>query len=369
MATVANMSARSRLHGHRSISAVQASRALKRQGRSHADHARGGALLLAMVILTLITTLAASMVWQHSRAIQVEGAERARLQSAWILGGARDWARLILGEDDPRQADHLGEPWATPLAEARLSTFLAADRNNVSNGPDDGPDAFLSGSITDAQARWNLRNLIVPAPAPTSGTGTGTATTPKIVDPKALLVLESLCASAGLPSDTADRLSRALLTADLGSPGAGVMPRTTRDLAWLGLDPAAAAALEPMVVLLPNTPTKVNVNTATREVLMAVAGITAGQAQTLIDTRQRSPITKVTDVPPLLSLNPTQTSTVNASLSVNTEYFEISGKLRLDDHALEEVSLAHSRPGQRADRRLITIFHRERVNTTETRRR
>ncbi len=343
--------------------------AFKHHGRSRAHRARGGALLLAMVILTLITTLAASMVWQHSRAIQVEGAERARLQSAWILGGARDWARLILGEDDPRQADHLGEPWATPLAEARLSTFLAADRNNVSNGPDDGPDAFLSGSITDAQARWNLRNLIALAPAPTSGTGTPAPTTQKIVDPKALLVLESLCASAGLPSDTADRLSRALLAADLGTPGAGVMPRTTRDLAWLGLDPAAAAALEPMVVLLPNTPTKVNVNTATREVLMAVAGITAGQAQTLIDTRQRSPITKVTDVPPLLSLNPAQTATVNASLSVNTEYFEISGKLRLDDHALEEVSLAHSRPGQRPDRRLITIFHRERVNTTETRKR
>jgi general secretion pathway protein K len=367
MATVANMSALSRLHGNPDRHAVRTARAFNRRGHSQAFHARGGALLLAMVILTLITTLAASMVWQHSRAIQVEGAERARLQSAWILGGARDWARLILGEDDPRQADHLGEPWATPLAEARLSTFLAADRNNVSNGPDDGPDAFLSGSITDAQARWNLRNLIVPAPAPT--TGAAPATVPKIIDPKALLVLESLCASAGLPSDTADRLSRALLAADLGSPGAGVMPRTTRDLAWLGLDPVAAAALEPMVVLLPNTPTKVNVNTATREVLMAVAGITAGQAQTLIDTRQRSPITKVTDVPPLLSLNPAQTATVNASLSVNTEYFEISGKLRLDDHALEEVSLAHSRPGQRADRRLITIFHRERVNTTETRKR
>jgi general secretion pathway protein K len=335
----------------------------RRRGCPRAGHTRGGALLLAMVILTLITTLAASMVWQHSRAIQVEGAERARLQSAWILGGARDWARLILGEDDPRQADHLGEPWATPLAEARLSTFLAADRNNVSNGPDDGPDAFLSGSITDAQARWNLNNLIKPAAA------TATATTPKVVDPKALLVLTSLCAAAGLPSDTADRLSQALLAADLGLPGAGVMPRTTRDLTWLGLDPAAAAALEPMVVLLPNTPTKVNVNTASRDVLVAVAGITAGQAQTLIEARQRSPITKVTDVQPMLSLNPEQTALVNASLSVNTEYFEISGKLRLDDHALEEVSLAHSRPAGRADRRLITIFHRERINSTESRKR
>ena len=42
-----------------------------------------------------------------------------------------------------------------PLAEARLSSFLAVDKDNT----DDAPEAFLSGSITDAQARYNLRNL------------------------------------------------------------------------------------------------------------------------------------------------------------------------------------------------------------------
>ena len=89
----------------------------------------GAALLTAMIIVTLVATLAASMVWQQWRAVQVEAAERARTQSAWILAGALDWARLILREDARSGgADHLGEPWAVPLAEARLSTFLAADR-------------------------------------------------------------------------------------------------------------------------------------------------------------------------------------------------------------------------------------------------
>ena len=88
---------------------------------------------MAMLILTLVATLAAGMVWQQWRAIQVEAAERARTQSAWILSGALDWARLILREDARTGgADHLGEPWAVPLAEARLSTFLAADRDNNS---------------------------------------------------------------------------------------------------------------------------------------------------------------------------------------------------------------------------------------------
>src|SRR5688572_8051457 len=98
---------------------------------------RGAALLLAMMILTFVTTLAAGMVWQQWRAVEVETAERARTQSAWILVGALDWARLILREDARASGgqDHLGEPWAVPLAEARLSTFLAADRNN---NADDG---------------------------------------------------------------------------------------------------------------------------------------------------------------------------------------------------------------------------------------
>ena len=124
-------------------------RALRRRGRPARRSQRGAALLTAMIIVTLVATLAASMVWQQWRAVQVEGAERARAQSAWILAGALDWARLILKEDRRSGAnpvDHLGEPWAVPLAEARLSTFLAVDQSNT----DDAPDAFLSGLITDA---------------------------------------------------------------------------------------------------------------------------------------------------------------------------------------------------------------------------
>ena len=123
---------------------------------------QGAALLTAMIIVTLIASLAAGMVWQQYRAVQIEAADRARAQSTWILQGALDWARLILQEDAKQNrnkaVDHLGEPWAVPLAEARLSTFLAADRNAAS--PDDGPEAFLSGSIEDAQGRYNLRSLL-----------------------------------------------------------------------------------------------------------------------------------------------------------------------------------------------------------------
>ena len=59
-------------------------------------------------------------------------------------------------------ADHLDEPWATPLDEASLSSLLAQDRNNNVDG---APEAFLCGGIRDAQSRYNLRNLVDAATA------------------------------------------------------------------------------------------------------------------------------------------------------------------------------------------------------------
>ena len=166
-----------------------------------------------MIIVTLVATLAASMVWQQWRAIQVEAAERARAQSAWILTGALDWARLILREDARTGgADHLGEPWAVPLAEARLSTFLAADKDNT----DDAPEAFLSGAITDAQSRYNLRNLV-------DGDGK--------IDPTELAALQRLCETVGVSADVADRIATGLRDASPPPPeparAARARPRPT----------------------------------------------------------------------------------------------------------------------------------------------
>src|SRR3954470_16362799 len=123
---------------------------------------RGAALLLALLIMTLVATLAAGMVWLQWRGIQVETAERARGQAQWLLNASLDWGNLIL-KSSIRQShtdDDLGQPWATPLAETKLSSFLSADG---SHSDDSGPEAYLSGQITDAQSKYNLYNLIVPA--------------------------------------------------------------------------------------------------------------------------------------------------------------------------------------------------------------
>lgn len=300
---------------------------------------RGAALLTAMVIVTLVATLAAAMVWQQWRAVQAEATERARIQSAWILVGALDWSRLILREDARAGGpDHLGEPWAVPLAEARLSSFLAVDKDNT----DDAPEAFLSGTITDAQARYNLRNLFQEQED-------------KVI-PAELAILKRLCEAAGVADDVADRLASALAAANLGQGDAALMPESVAQLAWLGFDADTRKRLAPFVVLLP-TRTPVNINTASSEVIAAaVDGLQRGDAEQLVQVRQRTPFRSLAQaqatLPQGITLEPNRVSTT-------TRYFEVRGRLRLDDRVLVEQSLLERRGAN------VIAVQRERVNLTD----
>jgi len=325
---------------------------------------RGAALLTAMIIVALVATLAGSMVWQQWRAIQVEAAERARTQSAWILSGALDWARLILREDAKNAAatgniDHLGEPWAVPLAEARLSTFLAADKDNT----DDGPEAFLSGAITDAMSRYNLLNLL-----DASGG----------INKVELATLERLCTTVGVSADVATRIAVGLRDAAPPVPAAAaasgaasapaaappadppLMPQSTAQLAWLGIDAESLRALDPYVILIPDTlrfPALVNVNTAPREVLVAVVDqLDLATAERIVQSRQRTPLKSVGD---LTALAPNVPPANLNRLAFGSNYFQVRGRLRLGDVVLEQRSLV-KRNGL-----TVVVLQRERISARD----
>ena len=198
-----------------------------RSGSIPRHRQQGAALLMAMVIVTLVATLSATMVWQQWRAVQVESAERVRTQATWVLSGALDWAMLILREDQRSGGpDHLGEPWAIPLAEARLSTFLAADTDN--NAADEGgtPEAFLSGQVEDATARYNLRNVL-------SAEG-------ELV-PDEVAVLRRLCENAGLSPALAEGLASAWRRASSLANAKGILTPGIRPV----VTPAVLSAWRP----------------------------------------------------------------------------------------------------------------------------
>ncbi len=317
---------------------------------------RGAALLTAMIIVALIATLASSMLWQQWRAVQVEAAERERTQSAWILAGALDWARLILREDGKASrgnpVDHLGEPWAVPLEEARLSSFLASDKGPI----EDAPDAFLSGEISDATARYNLTNLVQGG---------------QVVNIE-LESLRNLCQSVGVNVEVADRIATGLRDATPPAPGASavsavvarpanppLLPQWVHDLGWLGIDAESVRALEPYVVILPVL-TYPNVNTASREVLAAaIEGMDAGTAERVVQARQRAPLTKVSELESLAGVSKAATSRA----SVSSQYFEVKGRLRLGQVVLEQRSIVQRNPGNNQ----VVVVRRERIPGRDTR--
>jgi general secretion pathway protein K len=299
---------------------------------------RGAALLMAMVILTLVATLAAGMVWQQSTAIAIESAERARAQSTWILNGALDWSRIILREDARnRGPDHLGEPWATPLAEAKLSTFLAADKNNTD---DSDLEAFLSGSIEDAQSRYDLRRLV--------GEQTKDNRTFAVLIPTELETLRRLFGHIGLPVELADSMAANLLrawdtTATSTNSDTPLAPQTMAQLRWLGVDEASINRMVSYATILPrdsSTPTPINLNTASREVIAAVLNIDLGSADRLVQRRTNNPFNSIAEAQAVLP--PTITFEA-AQADIKSYHFEVRGRLRLGDHVQEEVTLMRRR--------------------------
>ena len=293
---------------------------------------RGAALLAAMLTVTLVASFAATALWQQWRAVEIESAERSRVQAAWILTGALDWARLILREDARSgRADHLAEPWAVALQEARLSSFLAADKSSsASDSADHQLNVFLSGRIEDMQSRLNVTNLVIV----TDGS--------KVSEPD-LLSFSRLFELLGLPRPELLQLAENLrLASDLrpGSPDsarAPLMPRRLEQLAWLGLSQASISRLKPYISLLPAR-TPVNLNTASTEVIYAsIPGLEMAQAQRLVDERTRSHFRTLADASRLIG--ELAASVTPGRHSVATSFFETRARLRMETTLIEERSL------------------------------
>jgi general secretion pathway protein K len=299
--------------------------------RASTGRQSGAALLAAMLTVMLVATFSAAALWQQWRASEVEAAERGRVQAAWVLVGALDWSRLILREDALTGGpDHLAEPWAVPLAEARLASFLSAEKNVSSDNLEGLPDAFLSGRIVDAQSKLNVLSLVdgnKPVPA-------SVATFTKLFN------------ILGLPASELSAMTASLVRAlAAGTDAAGgsdagaapLMPQEVSQLVWLGLSPSTAAALEPYVTILP-VRTPLNINTASAEAISAsLPSLSISDARQVVEKRTRSFFKQIADANTALPNGGTQ---FNANQhGVSTQFFEVYGRLRLDRTWVEERSL------------------------------
>jgi general secretion pathway protein K len=326
-----------------------------------AQRQAGAALLAAMLTVTLVATFAAAALWQQWRSVEIETAERARVQAAWILTGALDWSRLILREDcrPACGADHLAEPWAVPLNEARLSSFLAVDKN----ASDTEREAFLSGQVIDLQSRLNVTNLTGGGSSSKAMDAFGRLFAQLGLPPGELITLQTSligAAADSLPAGSAATSNSNAAPASTGAatpptaaasaPAAPVapnapianalgllMPERVDQLAWLGLPRETLTALGPYITLLP-TPTKVNLNTASAEVIAAsTPGLGMADAQRAVTLRDRQHFASVADANSRMgSAKPLFDTTEH---DISSQFFEVTGQLRLEQTVVQERSV------------------------------
>jgi general secretion pathway protein K len=316
-----------------------------------APRERGVAVITALLLTTLAVTIVASLFWQQQVQVRSMENQRLHLQTKWILRGALDWAMLVLRQDgyDHRNYTSLDAVWATPLAETRLDQYIERERVQGEQF-----DATLSGNITDACSRYNLRNLAEGG----------------VVDPQALTVFKQLLqnlridkglalraanfVAAGQPFDpsaaangqqtggqqTGDNPQQQT-PAPVRSPTGGLPLKLLQVddlLAVPGFTPAIVERLRPFVIVLPMGNTTVNVNTAPPEVLASlVPNMSVGEASALVAKRKQAPWR---DMPYFMNELNGRQPTAGAA-EVKSEWFLVDSRIRLDRAALDAEALVH----------------------------
>jgi general secretion pathway protein K len=293
---------------------------------------RGAAVLMALFIATLATLIVAGLFWTQFVLLRTIENQELAVQSRLLMRGALDWARAILREDQRTSAhDSLTEPWAQGLAETRLDqlgeTSALAAR------------ASIAGGIEDAQARFNLRNLVLPDGQP---------------NPREQESLRRLAALLGVPEAAADLISVRMQEALRPAPaepvsGEDLPPRMIPlflpvDLVGIaGIDRDAAAKLAPYVVVL-DAPTAVNVNTAPPEVIAArIPEMTLSDARALIAQRER--LGHFIDLADVRKYVRSGQPFGDQDLSTGSRYFFVRGQIKLDRAVTRMEALVQRGPG------------------------
>jgi general secretion pathway protein K len=284
---------------------------------SHRRREQGIAVVLALLVTTLAVTLVASLFWPQQVQLRAQENQRLQTQGRMLLRGAIDIARQTLHQDGLSSGvTTLDGAWALPVALGGLDEFLVRGRAEAA--------ATLSARIVDAQSRYNLANLA-------SG---GQVSTPQVQVYDRLLRLLHL--DPALAASTARALAQ---------DAAGALPLQQLDdlLAVPGYTPQVLAALNSYAVLLPE-PTAVNANTASAEVLSAALDMPLAEAAGLVASRGQAWLRDTAD---LANRLPGRLVEEGIGLDVRSNYFLVTGSVRLERAALEAQALIRRQLGGR----------------------
>lgn len=307
---------------------------------------RGAAIVTALLVVTLAVTIVSGLLWRQQ--IQVRSVENQRLgaQAGWIFTAALDYARLVLRDDLRRsETDYLGEVWAVPIAETRLSDFLGATLRTDSASE----TSFLSGRILDAEARFNLTNLVNMQTL--NGERRSAGLNADMVEAyRRLLTLLNL--NPDLADVTANAVQEGFERTSPGDQSNAVRParRPLSDLRDLlavsGYTPETLRTLEPFAIVLPHRST-VNANTAPAEIMSAmIDGLNLAAARTLVSQRDRAHYNNLADLQNQLRAVAPQLEPGSGAvaLDVRSRHFLVYGLVRHERAERLQVALVNRTP-------------------------
>lgn len=266
---------------------------------------RGAAVILAMITVMLCATIAAAALGDLGHSIDSAAGRQEQGQARLLARAAADWARNVLADDAMRTTvDHGGEPWAVRVPPTPVD------------------EAEVSGEILDWSGRYNLNNLVHEGKA----------------DPDATVQFSRLLATLGISPVRATRLSVNLLDwitppdperTTTERPGEARAPRgpliDIGELAYVpGYDPALVEQIARFAVALP-APSRINVNTAPAEVLVAITdGLDINAARVLVAERERAWFKDIADFSARLPQG-AQTAS-GARIDVKSQHFLVTGR-------------------------------------------
>ncbi|RQS63456.1 general secretion pathway protein GspK [Burkholderia sp. Bp8963] len=337
---------------------------------------RGAAIITALLVVALAAILVSGMLWRQQ--VQVRRIENQRVlaQAQWVARGALDWTRMVLRSegDTAPGITYLGGIWAVPIAKTKLSDFMG--KIGITDGSG-GDDTYISGSIEDAQAKFNLRNLVsTPAPGVLQLNAAQLQAFARLLSTLgydgALAKRIAMQVRAGL-MHSSSRFQMPTLPGAGGTPvvpeaGTGTQGTTYTDEPGLadsdrgpsplimtgvdslldvdGVTPEMVERLRPFVTVLPTT-TPVNMNTAPAEVIAALMpGMSVASAQALVSRRETVFFRNIGDVtlalrgagaPPNVTLDTSQ-------IDVNSSYFIVHGRIQHDRAEVDRTSLVYRDP-------------------------
>jgi general secretion pathway protein K len=286
---------------------------------------RGVALVTAILIVAIVTAVAAKIAFAHQVWFRQMENVSDRGATDLLRRAALHWASVALLDDASQNSiDHLGEPWAQGLPVL----------------PVEG--GAIKVTIEDAQGRFNLNNLVQnnqPSPG-------------DVAIFQRLLVqlkLDPFLANAVLDWIDTD--------SNVTSPGgaedvdyltlktpyrAANQPFTSVDELRMvkGFDAKTVLTLLPFVTVLPaGARTAINVNTAPPEVLAALANKDLAWAQRVADNRTDSPMKNAADFTKQMQLPPNAPQPASGLADVKTDYFLITLETSIGRHQRRTIAL------------------------------